>query len=604
MVKPGLSAPLIILFCLIFSTSGLAQKGFKVKKVEFEGNNIYGDGRLKKLMISSPHGFPLSIFISSEYIPDLFEDDIRNLNEFYHNEGYLQASVVDTQLVINSKKEQVSIKLVIDEGELTRVEGISFFGNTVFNDSLLLGTTKLKIGGPFKRTKINETELSILTMYADNGYLETEIETAVRTSDETHRAIIDFSIREKRQFSVADIQLKGLEKTKNKIVRRELLFKPGEVIKYSKLLESQRTLYLTGLFESVFIRPHDHLNQTQSPRDSSLKDILVELKEKDYGEFNISFGYGTLDKVRGQAEVFYTNLAGTGRKVGFGVRASFIRRYVEASFTEPRTIGLPWRTDMNAFVEYREDPGFDLNSAGGKITVGRNLGRFTRTSLSYRYENATIKNVKVSPLPADVKTNIRSLILSFVYDSRNNLFDPTRGLYFELKNEMAGGFLRGSNAFFRSSMEAKYFHPLGRLAVVASAIKLGWVDLLSAVGEIPLNEKFYAGGPESLRAFDYQKVGPLDARRIPLGGKFQLVLNAVELRQTIYKWFGMVTFLDVGNVWAETNQFDLSDVRLSPGIGIRLSTPIGLARVDYGINVDRRTGESGGKIYFSMGQAF
>lgn len=597
-------APLIILMSLLLSLPGFAQKGFEVKKVEFEGNNAFRDSRLKKLMISSPQAFPLSIFISSEFIPDLFEDDLKNLTEFYHNEGYLQASVVDTQIVVNAKKKQVSIKLTIEEGELTRVEGISFFGNAVFDDSLLLRRTKLKIGGPFKRPQVNEAELSILTLYANHGYLEAEIETGVRTSEETYRAVIDFSIRERQQFSVADIQVKGLEKTKKKIVSRELLFKPGEVIKYSKLLESQRALYLTGLFESVFIRPIASSEPGKSPRDSSLKNILVELKEKDYGEFNVSLGFGTLDKVRGRAEIFYTNLAGTGRKVGFGVHASFIRRYVEASFTEPRTFGLPWRTDMNAFLEYREDPGFDLSSTGGKITIGRNLSRFTRASLSYRYENATIENVKVSPLPKDVKANIRSLILSFVYDSRNNLFDPTRGLYFEWKNELAGGFLSGSNAFMRSSAEAKYFHPLGRLAVIASAIEFGWIDQLFADSEIPLNEKFYAGGPESLRAFGYQKVGPLDAKRVPLGGNFQLVLNAVELRQTIYKWFGVVSFLDVGNVWPETRKFVPSEMRFSPGIGIRLSTPIGLARVDYGINVDRRPGESRGTIYFSMGQAF
>ena len=594
--------PFTILLLLLGSfflliEQGYSKETYKVKSIEFENNHAFDDGRLRKLMISRPTKFPVSIFSSSEYIPDLFADDLKNVIDFYHNQGYLQAAVVDTQLTFNKKKKEVKIRISVEEGELTRIEGVEFFGNRLFSDSLLAQKSKLKVGEAFKRVQVNDVELLILTMYANNGYLETEIEKEVRISDETHRAIIDFDIDEKNQYTVHDIILKGLEKTDQKVVERELLFEKGEVIKYSKLLETQRKLYLTGLFESVFIRPLEN-------SDSSQKNILVEVKEKDYGEFNVSFGYGTLDKIRGQAEIYYSNLAGTGRKVGLVTRASFIRRFVEASFTEPRTVGLPWRTDINAFIENREDPGFDLSSVGGKITFGRNIGENIRASVSYRHENVNIKNIKVTPLPSDVKTNIRSLILSSIYDSRNNLFDPSKGLFLEWKNEVAGAFLRSSSSFFRSTIETKYFHPLSKSAVLATAMKIGWINILGGAKDVPLNEKFYAGGPETLRAFDFQKVGPLGENNVPIGGKFQLVLNAFELRQSIYKWIGMVAFLDAGNVWTDSEQFDFSDLRLSPGMGIRLSTPIGLARVDIGFNVKPKPGEPRSNIYFSMGQAF
>lgn len=594
--------PFTILLLLLGSfflliEQGYSKETYKVKSIEFENNHAFDDGRLRKLMISRPTKFPVSIFSSSEYIPDLFADDLKNVIDFYHNQGYLQAAVVDTQLTFNKKKKEVKIRISVEEGELTRIEGVEFFGNRLFSDSLLAQKSKLKVGEAFKRVQVNDVELLILTMYANNGYLETEIEKEVRISDETHRAIIDFDIDEKNQYTVHDIILKGLEKTDQKVVERELLFEKGEVIKYSKLLETQRKLYLTGLFESVFIRPLEN-------SDSSQKNILVEVKEKDYGEFNVSFGYGTLDKIRGQAEIYYSNLAGTGRKVGLVTRASFIRRFVEASFTEPRTVGLPWRTDINAFIENREDPGFDLSSVGGKITFGRNIGENIRASVSYRHENVNIKNIRVTPLPSDVKTNIRSLILSSIYDSRNNLFDPSKGLFLEWKNEVAGAFLRSSSSFFRSTIETKYFHPLSKSAVLATAMKIGWINILGGAKDVPLNEKFYAGGPETLRAFDFQKVGPLGENNVPIGGKFQLVLNAFELRQSIYKWIGMVAFLDAGNVWTDSEQFDFSDLRLSPGMGIRLSTPIGLARVDIGFNVKPKPGEPRSNIYFSMGQAF
>ena len=130
------------------------------------------------------------------------------------------------------------------------------------------------------------------------------------------------------------------------------------------------------------------------------------------------------------------------------------------------------------------------------------------------------------------------------------------------------------------------------------------MNLIGDARDIPLNEKFYAGGPESLRAFNFQSVGPLDENDVPIGGRLQFVMNALEVRQTIYKWIGAVAFADVGNVWAKTNQFRIRDLRLAPGIGIRLSTPIGLARMDFGINADPQADEPFGKVYFSMGQAF
>lgn len=602
----------ILLLCLLWVEAAMAQKNFKVKEIEFLGNKAFSSARLKKLMISSPTTFPVSIFGSSDYIPDLFADDLKNLEQFYHNQGYLQAAVVDTQLSFNAKERKVRIKISVEEGELTRIEGITFFGNQVFSDSQLTEVSRLKIGDPFRRSKINDAELALLTWYANHGYLETQIITDVRVSDETHRAIVDFTIDEKQQFAIHKIRLQGLEKTKEKVVMRELLFEEGEIVRYSKLLQSQRELYLTGLFQSVFIRPQNpEEGVAQDGSDSAAseitlgkKDILVELKEKDYGEFNVSVGYGTVDKVRGRVEIFYTNLGGAGRKAGLATHASFIRRYAEASFTEPRLFGFPWRSDVNAFWEYREDPGFDLNRVGTKFTVGRNLGRNTRTSLTYRFENSDIRDVKVSPAPTNLRVNIRSLTLSLVYDSRDNLFDPGRGLFMELKNEVAGGFLRGTDAFVRSTFDAKYFYPIYRNTIFAAAMKLGWMELFGDAREIPLSEKFYAGGPDALRAFDLQKVGPLDERNVPIGGKFQLVLNAAEIRQSIYKWLGGVVFLDIGNVWAETGQLSLTDMRLSPGMGIRLSTPIGLARLDCGINIDRHAGEPGTKIYFSMGQAF
>ncbi|MGB7063244.1 MAG: outer membrane protein assembly factor BamA [Candidatus Zixiibacteriota bacterium] len=590
-------------FCLLtiflLSASGLLAKEplkrLKVSSVTFEGNQAFERGRLKRVMLTRPSGF----LSRSYYHRHIFEDDLRSLLLFYQQNGYLEVEIADTQVTVDTTGGEVDIRIRLSEGELTSIEGVSIFGNTVFGDSVLLDRIKVKPGDPLKPARIQDASLSILTLYADNGYLEAEMKPDVRINYETHRALVDFALEEKTQFRIADIRLEGLERTKAKVVKRELLFRPGEVIKYSRLLESQRRLYLTGLFQSVFIRP-----QPAASGDSAEKDILIELKENESLEFNVAAGYGSVEKIRGRVEVFNSNLAGTALKAGLTLRASFIGRAAEASFTEPWTLGVPWKTDLNFLAEYLEEPGYDIFRKVGRLVVGRTFGRRSTASVAYRYEDAELSNVQVEDIPQELKSKLRTLALSLIYDTRDNLFNSTRGIYAEGRNELAGSFLSGTDTFVRLSGRLKYFHPLKRSTILATSLEIGWMDFFGTSKDIPLNERLYAGGPNSIRGFGYQLVGPLDSQGDPIGGRFQLVWNLLEIRQSIYRMIGGVLFADVGNVWLSASEFQLRDVRTSAGVGLRVNTPIGIARLDYGINLQPEEGEPGQRLYFNMGQAF
>jgi outer membrane protein insertion porin family len=493
----------------------------------------------------------------------------------------------------------VHVHIRISEGELTLIEGVTVFGNYVFSDSLLFNRVAIKPKEPFKRMKIQDATLSLLTLYANSGYLEAEVKPDIRINSETHRALVDFIIQEKIQFSIDKIRLEGLKKTSSRVVNRELLFRPGEVVKYSRLLESQRRLYLTGLFKSAFIRP-----QPADSQDSTQKDILIQLQENESIEFNVAAGYGSVEKARGRIEVFNTNLAGTALKAGLSAKASFISRSLEGSFTEPWTLGLRWRTDVNLLFEYLEQPGFDLTRKGGRLVIGKTFGKRSTASLTYRYEDSKLSNIQVSTIPEELKTNVRSLMLLLIYDTRDNLFNSNRGIYLGWHNELAGSFLSGTDTFVRSIVRFKYFYPWRRSTIIASALEIGWMDFFGTSHDIPLNERFYAGGPNSLRGFGYQLVGPLDAERDPFGGRLKVVWNMLEIRQSLYKMIGAALFADIGNVWLRPKDFHFGDLRTSVGFGIRANTPIGILRLDYGINLQPKEDEPHEKLYFNMGQAF
>ena len=204
----------------------------------------------------------------------------------------------------------------------------------------------------------------------------------------------------------------------------------------------------------------------------------------------------------------------------------------------------------------------------------------------------------------ELDPRIRSLTFTVAHDTRDNLFDPSTGWYANWSNEVAGSFLQGTNTFARSVLTLKRFHPVGRQAVLGSALELGWMDSFGSSDDIPLSERFYTGGPTSLRGFGYQMVGPLDENREPVGGQFKLVWNLLELRRSIYRMVGGVVFFEVGNVWSSPEDVHISDLRPSLGTGLRVNSPLGILRLDYGINLDRRTDEPGNRVFFSIGQAF
>jgi len=595
----NLRLTLCLLTALVLSVPALLaqepSKKLKVSSVSFEGNRAFEQGRLRRVMLTRPSGF----LSRSYYHRELFEDDLRSLLLFYQQNGYLEVEIADTQVTVDTARGEVDIRIGLSEGEPTSIEGVSIFGNTVFGDSLLLHRIKVKPKDPLKPARIQDASLSVLALYADKGYLDAEMNPDVRINYETHRALVDFALEEKSQFSIADVRLEGMERTKAKVVERELLFGSGEVIKYSRLLESQRRLYLTGLFQSVFIRP-----QPAASGDSAKKDILIELKENESLEFNVAAGYGSVEKIRGRVEVFNSNLAGTALKAGLTLRASFIGRAVEASFTAPWTLGVPWKTDLNLLAEYLEEPSFDIFRKVGRLAFGRTFGKRSTASLAYRYEDAELSNVQVEAVPPELKSNLRTLTLSLIYDTRDNLFNSTRGLYAEGRNELAGSFLSGTDTFVRSTGRLKYFYPWRRSTILATSLEIGWMDFFGTSKDIPLSERLYAGGPNSIRGFGYHLLGPLDAQGDPIGGRFQVVWNLLEIRQSIYKMIGGVLFADVGNVWPSATEFQLRDIRTSAGVGLRVNTPIGIARLDYGINLQPEEGERGQRLYFNMGQAF
>jgi outer membrane protein insertion porin family len=583
--------------CLAVGESASAQQGKrpKVNSVTYHGNATYDAARLEGLMLTRPSRF----LATSRYHPDVFLDDLETLVSFYRQNGFLQARIVDTVVTVDSLENRVNISIGLEEGVRTLVEGVTLFGNSSFPDTALMKLVGMSRNDPLRRPVIEDAVVKLLSLYAEHGFLDASVTPQVQVNDTAHLALVDFVITEGVSSRVGRIDISGNDRSQPYVIRRELVFSPGDTIRYSELINSQRRLYLSGLFESVFVRP-------APPAEGRISDrkILVEVKEKPSSELAFSLGYGTIEKVRGRVELSTFNLAGTARKAGIELEANFIKQGATLSFSEPWTLGTRWKTDFSLIGQLRQEPAYHSEVIGGRVTVGRKLGARTTIATTYRLENTNLSKIDLTAPIEELDPRIRSLTLNLSYDSRDNLFDPSVGWYAKWSNEIAGSFLQGSDTFARLILVLKKFHPVDRNTVVASALELGWMEAFGESEQIPLSERFYAGGPTSLRGFRYQMVGPLEANGEPLGGRFKLVWNLVELRRSIYRMVGGVVFLEVGNVWSEPEAAKLTDLRADLGCGLRVNSPLGILRLDYGANLDRRPGEPEGRVFFSMGQAF
>ena len=585
----------VIWLVLVSHAAAQTYDGVKIESVSFSGNEAFSSKILRQIMVNRPSSaFKARFFASGE-----FDTDREMIVRFYHNEGYLQAEIADYTLTYDDNKDELHIAIVLSEGELTTVTGIDLLGNTAFSDSVLLAHTEIEIGASFRSDDMEKATTSIIRLYADHGYLDALIEPSARIDNESHTALIDMSIQERTQYTVGNIVIEGLEGTKRRVVSRELTFAQGETVNYSELLKSQRNIYLTGIFRSVYIHP-----AAATGDGSTARDIVIEIRERQNGEFNVSAGYGAIEQYRGRAELYHSNLLGTGNKAGIEGRASMINQIVRLSMTIPRVFGTKWRNDINLLAERSNEPGYDLKRRGGSLSSARSFVFDTQLTVKYRHEDTELQNVSTSELPEDITPRIRSLSLSVIFDNRDNLFNPTKGTYLELSNEW-GGFYTGTfDPFIRTTAVAKGFVQTSSRTVLGTSIEGGWLDTAGGLYAIPLQERFYTGGPNSVRGFRYRHAGELDENGKPVGGRVKIVWNVLEVRQHIWNHFDAAVFYDIGGVWSGVKEFTFGSIRQSAGPGVRMNTPIGLARLDAGFKLDRKNGEDRYKLHFSLGQAF
>ncbi|MBM4128907.1 MAG: outer membrane protein assembly factor BamA [Nitrospira sp.] len=534
---------------------------------------------------------------------DLIEADRDGLQAFYNALGYLDSRVEEVQTHYDEQAKRMDITMRINEGSRTEIGKVEIVGTKLIAEEEVRRVTGIRPGDPYNEVDISNARYRVIDLYSTHGLSGTTV--SVKKKIEEQKAFLTFQIDEGEVTYFGKTVITGNDNTKHRVIERELLHRKSMPLDYRLLSKNRQKLYKLGLFTDVDLEVIDSYDNQ--------KDVLIKLKEGRAGAIEFGLGYGDYEGPRGFVDLSYRNLWGMNRQASLRLEMSSLEKRILLQFYEPWF--LDTRTSFRAFFlrDEREERDIDTRETRYRLrrhTASAGLEKQLSEKLKAQlyYEFSVNKTFDVQPDVVLSRKDVGTVIISgitpgLIYDTRDNPFDPRKGVLSGISLKFTSPLFFSESNFFKLTLQGSNFQSLTRWLVLAMSLRGGIAEGYSGTDELPIVERFFLGGRTTVRGYKQDSLGPKGADGNPTGGNAFLCGN-LELRTYLGKGLGFVTFLDGGNVWLKTNDVDLEDVKYTVGLGLRYSTPVGPIRIDYGHKLDREPGESRGEIHFYIGHAF
>ena len=581
----------------------------RIRRIFVEGNKEFSDKRILKLLKTKKKWW----FNSGFFKEDVFKKDLERAKEFYQDAGYSDVKIVP-DISYDERMRNMFITLNITEGNKYNVGKIIIKGNKAFEETEIKKELKLLPNTIFSDKKMREDARNIERFYFDRGYISCSVFPKTLLDKRTGKIDIVFQLEEGDLTYVNRVDIKGNAITRDVVIRRELEILPGDRFDGQKLRQSRESLKNLDYFEEINYDIRD-------TAVSDKKDLVVEVKEKKTGEFSFGGGYSSVDKGIGFLEIAQRNFdinnfptfSGGGQDLR--LRAELGRRRTDylLSFTEPWFAGRPLSVGFDLYNRtWEREEDYDEARAGGDIRLGKVFNRIWRWNLTYCLEEVEISNISGNSsgikdiIDEEGENMLSSLTGQIIRDTRDSKMDPHKGSVFTNSLKFAG--LGGDKKFSKYISEINQYISPGeesrfRDLILELRLRVGVINDWNNSG-VPIYERFYAGGAGTIRGYKYRKVGPRVFGE-PVGGNSMLIANSELTFPLIKRVIKAALFYDLGNVWAKSSDIDLSDLKAGAGLGIRINTPIGPLKLDYGYGFDPDPGEKKeGHFYFSMSRAW
>lgn len=572
---------------------------FSLSAIRFDGNEHLDDARLLEVLEVKTAGW----IRSGRFNEDILAGDVDRMITLYHRNGFLKVQIIH-EIRLDPPKGEIVLLFHVEEGIRTRIREIGFVGRSTVAASVLLGQIRSAVGRPYDEVVAQEDRLAIEAVYTRLGYVGARVHLETQIGSEGKEIDLIFRIEEGLQSFVGKIRIAGNDLTREHVIRRELLIKPGDPLNPEKVLKSKQRLYRLGHFSEVQFEPLVFL-----PEDPT-RDMEVRVRERPGGTVSLGGGYGDFERFRGFVEVGHRNLFGTGREIRGRVAGSRIEKRFSIGYREPWLFNRKeTRGSVSLIYQEREEVAFTREKFGVTLSVDHDITEHLKGVVSYEIERDDLRDV---PLQAQLSvddvgtTTLATLNPSLIWDRRDDPFAPSSGFINGVGLRGGGAVLGSDVTLLKVNLQSSWFvAPVDRVVLAFSARGgMGWRFGDDEV--IPIQERFFLGGQGTLRGYKQDQVGVAGETRIdgiPTGGQTMVLFNE-EIRITLPWSLGWVLFFDHGNVWEQPATFRLRQVKTTVGTGLRIRTPVGPIRLDYGYKLQREAGEDGWRIHFTLGEAF
>jgi len=603
-------------------------KKLTVREISFEGNIDVPSKKLKGAMDNISEKVWWKFWDGARFEKIKFDEDKKLIVDYYHELGYKDAEVVSSDMKLSQDKEDVFLKIKVREGRQFKIDTLYFEGNKIYPDSVLYARINMKKGDIFDMRKFqlnlygNETENDLSALYYDNGYLGFTADVN-ETNVGVDRVKIKIKITENNQYRLGLVSFEGNDKTKDKVLRREMYTLPGEYFNRANVKRSIQQLNALNYFNP------EQLNQDISLANDSTVNIKYLVQERSSDQFNASVGYsgyygftGALGLTFNNFDIMHPFSGGGGQALNFSWQFGEAGTYrtFSVGLTEPWFLDTPTSLGFNLF-DSRTFYSYDVRETGLQINLGRRFkfpDDFFRGDWSVKVQNTDVINGGGYYQEGNrTQFSLRQTI------SRSSVFDPIfplTGTRVALTTELSGGpFLPGNTDFLKNIFTAETYTPLFRNSrlVLYSNFNFYLVNSIGSDKYLPPTELFYMGGNGlayntiALRGYEDRGIGPkYSLSGSNLGGKVALKYG-VELRYPVSLDpipIFILAFAEAGNVWSEFSKVDPFDLRKSVGFGTRLQLPaVGMIGFDIGYGFDRKAAENEDPkwlFHFQFGRGF
>lgn len=584
----------------------------RIRRIHFEGRSALPARLLRKKIETDRYSWLTSWLTGSGiYRKEVLEQDVERIKELYLDHGYLNVQVGAPEVVLSQDKQRFDITFPIVEGEQFRVGLIELSGNTLFRADQLVPLLKLQPGQIFKRSLLHEDVRTVTDQYGARGYIFTEVLPRLNPDSSSQTVDVMFEIRERGPVVVRRINILGNDKTRDKVIRREIRVDEQEVINTQALRRSFQRLNNLNFFESVEIVPQEV--------KTDLVDLQVRIREKPTGTFSVGGGYSSVDRLVALVEITQGNLFGRGQLLRGRLETGKRRTTYSLTFREPYLLDYPVAGTVDLFDQERNFNSYKEGRRGGGLIFSKSFNEYVNASMGYALESLRVFDTPKDPstgactaaqLICDQeelgRTSTSSLSFSIARDTRDFFFDPRQGGRNAVSYEHAGTLLGGTNDFYKVILDSSRYFPLWFDTVFSLHGRVGYAQGYRGK-PLPQGERFFVGGINTIRGFEFGEAGPVDPNTGDvIGGNKQVLFNAEYIFPIVTeaKIKGVI-FFDAGKGYRNDERIRLGGLRYSAGFGIRLLLPIGPIRLEWGKNLNPRPGERSGFLpEFSIGTLF